>query len=128
MAGCAACSAAPAAPQLREEYGNVTGHALGEGPAATVGVDVLGDVLSVMAVDEKAVWCERIAARLAELRPDVYGEWKGETVTGAVKPWDIRTEQVWGQTDDGDGKNRRGIKRADVVAEITRREADRLAA
>ncbi|MDX2840673.1 FtsK/SpoIIIE domain-containing protein, partial [Streptomyces ipomoeae] len=115
------------ARQLREEYGNITGHALGEGPAATVGMDILGDVLKVVAATEKAVWCERIAARLAELRPDVYGEWKGENVTAALKPWSVRTGQVWGQTDDGEGKNRRGIERADVVAAIARREADRLA-
>ena len=116
------------ARKMREEYGNITGHAIGEGPAKTVGMDVLGDVLAVMAADEKAVWCERIAERLGELRPDVYGEWKGENVTAAVKPWGIRTEQVWGTTDDGEGKNRRGIKRADVVTAVTRREADRLAA
>jgi S-DNA-T family DNA segregation ATPase FtsK/SpoIIIE len=115
------------ARELRENYGNVTGHALGQGPAATVGMDVLGDVLKVMAADEKAVWCERIAARLAELRPDVYGEWKGENVTMAVRPWNVRTDQVWGTTDDGEGKNRRGIKRADIAAAVTRREADRLA-
>lgn len=115
------------ARKLREDYGNVTGHALGEGPAKTVGMDVLGDVLAVMASDEKAVWCERLADRLTELRPDVYDGWKGENVTAAVKPWSIRTDQVWGTTDDGEGKNRRGIKRADVVAAITRREADRLA-
>jgi S-DNA-T family DNA segregation ATPase FtsK/SpoIIIE len=116
------------ARQLREDYGNVTGHALGEGPSATVGMDVLGDLLKVMRLDEKAVWCERLAARLAELRPDTYGEWKGETVTAAVKPWGVKTDQVWGTDDEGDGKNRRGIKRADVVAAVTRREADRLAA
>ncbi|MEU1556789.1 cell division protein FtsK [Streptomyces scabiei] len=116
------------ARQLREDYGNVTGHALGEGPAATVGMDILGDVLKVMAVTEKAAWCERLASRLAELRPDVYGEWKGENVTAALKPWSVRTGQVWGQTDEGEGKNRRGIERADVVAAIARREADRLAA
>lgn len=116
------------ARKMREEYGNITGHALGEGPSATVGMDVLGDVLAVMAVDEKAVWCERLADRLAELRPDVYGEWKGENVTTTVKAWGIKTDQVWGTTDDGEGKNRRGIKRADVVAAVTRREADRLAA
>jgi S-DNA-T family DNA segregation ATPase FtsK/SpoIIIE len=116
------------ARKMREEYGNITGHALGEGPAATVGMDVLGDVLSVMGADEKALWCERIAERLAQLRPDVYGEWKGENVTAAVKPWGVKSDQVWGTTDDGEGKNRRGIKRADVVAAVTRREADRLAA
>jgi S-DNA-T family DNA segregation ATPase FtsK/SpoIIIE len=91
-------------------------------------MDVLGDVLAVMGPDEKAVWCERLADRLAQLRPDVYGEWKGENVTTTVKAWGIKTDQVWGTTDDGEGKNRRGIKRADVVAAITRREADRLAA
>lgn len=116
------------ARKMREEYGNITGHALGEGPSATVGMDVLGDVLAVMAVEEKAVWCERLADRLAELRPDAYGEWKGENVTVAVKSWGIKTGQVWGTTDDGEGANRRGIKRTDVVAAITRREADRLAA
>jgi S-DNA-T family DNA segregation ATPase FtsK/SpoIIIE len=115
------------ARKMREEYGNITGHAIGEGPAKTIGMDVLADVLAVMAADEKAVWCERLAQRLAELRPDTYGEWKGENVTAAVKPWGISTGQVWGTTDDGEGANRRGIKRADVVAAVTRREADRLA-
>jgi S-DNA-T family DNA segregation ATPase FtsK/SpoIIIE len=90
-------------------------------------MDVLADVLAVLAADEKAVWCERIADRLADLRPDAYGEWKGENVTAAVKPWGIKTGQVWGTTDEGEGANRRGIKRADVVQAVTRREADRLA-
>ncbi|MFC4611151.1 cell division protein FtsK [Streptomyces maoxianensis] len=113
---------------LREAYGNVTGHALGQGPAESASMDILGDVLKVVTADEKAVWCERIAARLGELRPDVYGEWKGENVTAALKPWGIKTGQVWGQDDAGEGKNRRGIERADVVAAITRRDADRVAA
>ncbi|MEU2598436.1 cell division protein FtsK [Streptomyces hirsutus] len=116
------------ARQLREDYGNITGHAIGQGPTETAGFDILGDVLKAVGADEKAVWCERIAARLAELRPDVYGEWKGENVTAALKPWGVKTDQVWGTTDDGEGKNRRGIKRADVAAAITRRDADRAAA
>lgn len=116
------------ARRMREEYGNVTGHAVGEGPAEVAGLDILGDVLKSIGVDEKAVWCERLAARLAELRPDVYGEWKGANVTSALKPWGIETGQVWGQTDEGEGANRRGIQRADVAAAITRRDADRRAA
>ncbi|MFC9631422.1 cell division protein FtsK [Streptomyces mirabilis] len=115
------------ARKMREEYGNVTGHALGEGPAETAGLDILADVLKSVGVDEKAVWCERIASRLTEMRPDVYGEWKGENVTAALKPWGIKTGQVWGQTDEGEGANRRGIQRADVASAITRRDADRLA-
>lgn len=116
------------ARQLREDYGNITGHALGQGPAETASTDLLGDVLKVVGADEEQVWNERIAARLAELRPDVYGGWKAENVTSALKPWGVKTDQVWGTTDDGEGKNRRGIKRADIVAAITRRDADRAAA
>ncbi|MEU0977993.1 cell division protein FtsK [Streptomyces griseus] len=116
------------ARKLREAYGNVTGHAIGQGPEASAGMDVLADVLSVITADEKTVWCERIAARLAALRPDTYAGWKAENVTNTLKPWGVKTDQVWGQTDDGEGKNRRGIKRADVAAAITRRDADRAAA
>ncbi|MFG2861227.1 cell division protein FtsK [Streptomyces sioyaensis] len=113
---------------LREEYGNVTGHAIGQVPEQTAGADILADVLSVIPATEKAVWCERIATRLVALRPEMYEGWKGENVTAALKPWGIKPGQVWGQTDDGDGKNRRGIDRADITAAITRRDADRAAA
>ncbi|MFF5777095.1 cell division protein FtsK [Streptomyces virginiae] len=116
------------ARKMRDEYGNVTGHAIGKGPEATAGVDILADVLAVVPADEDAVWCERIAARLTGLRPDAYAGWKGENVTAALKPWGIKPGQVWGQTDDGEGKNRRGIKRADITTAITRRDADRAAA
>jgi S-DNA-T family DNA segregation ATPase FtsK/SpoIIIE len=116
------------ARELREAYGNVTGHAIGQGPSESRGMDVLGDVLKVVGADEEQVWNERVAARLAELRPDVYAGWKAENVTSTLKPWGVETTQVWGTTDEGEGKNRRGIKRADVVAAITRRDADRAAA
>ncbi|MER7730775.1 cell division protein FtsK [Streptomyces erythrochromogenes] len=116
------------ARKMRDEYGNVTGHAIGKGPEATAGVDILTDVLAVVPADEEAVWCERIAARLTGLRPDAYAGWKGENVTAALKPWGIKPGQVWGQTDEGEGKNRRGIKRADITAAITRRDSDRAAA
>ncbi|MEU5534476.1 cell division protein FtsK [Streptomyces sp. NPDC020362] len=117
------------ARQAREEYGNVTGHAIGKGPENTAtGSDILADVLDAIADDEKAVWCERIAARLAVARPDTYAGWQGENVTAALKPWGIKPGQVWGTTDDGEGANRRGIKRADITAAITRRNADRAAA
>ncbi|WP_030750452.1 cell division protein FtsK [Streptomyces sp. NRRL S-31] len=117
------------ARKAREDYGNITGHALGKGPEATgSGSDILADVLDVIADDEKAVWCERIAARLTAAHPDTYAGWAGENVTAALKPWGIKPGQVWGTTDDGEGANRRGIKRADITAAITRRNADRVAA
>ncbi|MFD5862630.1 cell division protein FtsK [Streptomyces chartreusis] len=116
------------ARQLREEYGNVTGHAIGEGPSASRGMDVLGDVAKVFRADEEQLWCERIAARLAESWPDVYGEWTTASVAPALKPWGVATADVWASTEDGKGTTKRGIKRADVAAAITRRNADRLAA
>ncbi|MEU9208530.1 cell division protein FtsK [Streptomyces sp. NPDC048415] len=116
------------ARQLREAYGNITGHALGEGPAESRGMDVLGDVLKVFRADEDQLWCERIAARLAESWPDLYGEWTTTNVAPALKPWGITTTDVWAQTDDGESTTRRGIRRADVTAAITRRDADRVAA
>jgi S-DNA-T family DNA segregation ATPase FtsK/SpoIIIE len=43
--------------------------------ASRRGMDVLGDILKVFRADEEQLWNERIAARLAESWPDVYGEW-----------------------------------------------------
>jgi S-DNA-T family DNA segregation ATPase FtsK/SpoIIIE len=116
------------ARKLREEYGNITGHALGEGPSASRGMDVLGDVAKTFHADEEQLWCERIAARLAESWPDVYGEWTTANVAPALKPWGVNTTDVWATTEDGKGTTKRGIKRADVTAAVTRRAADRVAA
>ncbi|MFB6529076.1 cell division protein FtsK [Streptomyces sp. NPDC056399] len=116
------------ARKAREDYGNVTGHAIGKGPDKTTGTDILADVLDVILDGEKAVWCERIATRLASLRPDSYAGWKGENVTAALKPYGIKAGQVWGTSDEGKGANRRGIDRTDITAAITRRNADRAAA
>lgn len=113
---------------MREEYGNITGHAAGHGPAAAPGMDILGDILKVFRTGEEKLWNERIAERLAPLQPDTYGGWDGAMVTGALKPWGVPVGQVWGTTDDGQSANRRGIEKADLVAAITRRDADRKAA
>ena len=116
------------ARELREEYGNVTGHAAGVGPEQAAGGDILGDVLAVVPADEDKVWNERVAARLAALRPEVYAGWEAANVTTALKPWGVPVADVWGTTDDGRGTTRRGIQRADVVTARTRRDADRKAA
>ncbi|MCX4974240.1 cell division protein FtsK [Streptomyces sp. NBC_00620] len=116
------------ARQLREAYGNITGHAIGEGPSESRGMDVLGDMLKTFRPDEEQLWCERIAARLAESWPDVYGEWTTARVAPALKPWGVTTADVWATDDDGRGTTKRGIKRADVAAALTRRDADRIAA
>ncbi|MER5600542.1 cell division protein FtsK [Streptomyces sp. NPDC002265] len=116
------------ARELREAYGNVTGHAIGQGPSESRGMDVLGDVAKVFRADEEQLWCERIAARLAESWPDVYGEWTTASVAPSLKPWGVATADVWATGEDGKGTTKRGIKRADVAAAVTRRAADRVAA
>ncbi|MFF0762290.1 cell division protein FtsK [Streptomyces sp. NPDC003737] len=108
---------------IREKAGLLSGYALGEAPEAVTGpsYDLLADVAAVIAEKEERVWNERIAARLAELRPDVYGGWKGENVTSALKPHGIRTRDVAGTTDDGTRTTRRGITHADLLKAIAER-------
>ncbi|MFI2367285.1 cell division protein FtsK [Streptomyces sp. NPDC018833] len=108
---------------MREAYGNITGHAIGQGPENQVPeYDLLADVLKVVAADEERIWNERIATRLAQLRPDVYSGWETENVTSALKPHKVTTQGTAGTTDEGERTTRRGIKRADVVAAIAARD------
>ncbi|WP_323137116.1 MULTISPECIES: FtsK/SpoIIIE domain-containing protein [unclassified Streptomyces] len=115
---------------LRKAEGTLSGHALGEDAESTTGpsYDLLADVAAVVPASEKRVWNERIAARLAELRPEVYGGWKGENVTSALKPHGIKTTGVAGTTDDGERTTRRGIVRDDLTAAIAERDENRGAA
>ncbi|MFD8570920.1 FtsK/SpoIIIE domain-containing protein [Streptomyces sp. NPDC059639] len=115
---------------LRKAEGTLSGHALGEDAESTSGpsYDLLADVAAVVPVSEERVWNERIAARLAELRPEVYGGWKGENVTSALKPHGITTRGVAGTTDDGERTTRRGIVRADLTTAIAERDGNRGAA
>ncbi|MFF4972704.1 cell division protein FtsK [Streptomyces sp. NPDC001083] len=111
------------ARKARELAGTLSGYALGEAAEDTAGpsYDLLADVAAVVLEAEERVWNERVAARLAELRPGVYGGWKGENVTSALKPHGIRTRDVAGTTDDGTRTTRRGIVRADILKAMTER-------
>ncbi|KFF96905.1 cell division protein FtsK [Streptomyces scabiei] len=111
------------ARKVREKAGLLSGYALGEAPEQAMGpaYDLLADIAAVVPEKEERVWNERIAARLAELRPDVYDGWKGENVTSALKPHGIRTRDVAGTTDDGTRTTRRGIVRADLLKAIAER-------
>lgn len=111
------------ARKMREAYGNITGHAIGETPeSGEAAFDLLADILKVVAADEDKVWNEKVAARLATLRPEVYGGWKAETVTTNLRPHGITAQDVWGTTDRGKGTTRRGIARADITTAITQRD------
>jgi len=125
------------ARKMREEYGNVTGHAAGQTPQAETGpvFDVLADTLDIVPADEDKVWSETVVDRLARHRPDIYGPWaalegraKADQLTNALKPHGVSTAQVWGTTEDGKGANRRGITRADILKAITERDKKRPAA
>ncbi|WP_313896013.1 FtsK/SpoIIIE domain-containing protein [Streptomyces sp. YIM 98790] len=113
------------ARRLREAAGTLSGHALGEGAAqAGPSYDLLADVLSVVPAREERVWNERIAARLAELRPEVYGGWEAASVTAALKPFGVRARDVAGTTDDGTRTTRRGIVREHLLKAIAEREGN----
>ncbi|MHC3428198.1 cell division protein FtsK [Streptomyces sp. DT18] len=114
------------ARKMREEYGNVTGHAIGQAPeSGEAAFDLLADILKVVPADEDKVWNEKVAARLATLRPDVYSGWKAETVTSNLKPHGVSAQDVWGTSDKGKGTTRRGIARTDVTKAITERDGKR---
>ncbi|WP_319020232.1 hypothetical protein [Streptomyces peucetius] len=115
---------------LRKAEGTLSGHALREDADAVKGpsYDLLADIAAVVPESEERVWNERITARLAELRPDVYGGWKGENVTSALKPHGIKTRDVAGTTDDGARTTRRGIVRADLTKTVAERDQNRGAA
>jgi S-DNA-T family DNA segregation ATPase FtsK/SpoIIIE len=112
---------------LRERAGMLTGHALGEDPEpADPAASLLADVLAVIPAGEAKVWNQMVVARLAELRPEVYGGWEAEQLTAALKPYGITTGQVWAtDPETGEGANRRGIDRHAVADAATERERRR---
>lgn len=57
----------------------------------------------------------------AELEP----EERAAQLTAALRPYGVRTDQVWGRTEDGKGANRRGITRDDITKAITERDNQR---
>lgn len=85
-----------------------------------------------MGPDEPKLWSETVVARLADLRPEVYGPWgelegraKADQLATALKPYGIATGQVWGTTEGGKGANRRGVERVDLVKAVTERDKKR---
>ncbi|MFB6948667.1 hypothetical protein ACFCXP_03430 [Streptomyces niveus] len=114
---------------LRERAGVLAGHALGEQPeTGRASYDLLADLRAAVPADTSKLWNESVVPRLAELRPEVYGDWAPEQLTAALKPYDIRTVQVWGTTEDGKGANRRGIRRADILKALAERDGKTSAA
>lgn len=111
------------ARSARINAGRLTGYAAGEDTTNTVSFDLLSDVLAVIPASEDKVWTETVAARLAELRPDIYTGWGVDQLNTALKAHKIPTgHQVWGRTSEGKGANRRGIVRDHIVNAVTKRD------
>lgn len=109
----------------RARVGNLTGHAAGHvvDTAAIRRDTLLDDIVSVLPDNEPKAWRETICERLAGLRPDTYAGFTPDQLTAALKAYGVGTRQVWG-TDPttGEGANRRGVNRADVLTAITKRD------
>ncbi|BET47640.1 FtsK/SpoIIIE domain-containing protein [Kitasatospora aureofaciens] len=117
---------------LREDEGTLSGDAAGETTAARSADAILDDVAAVLGRKEDKVWSETVVDRLAELNPETYGAWaelegraKADQLSNALKPYGIKTNQVWGTTESGKGANRRGIERQHIIDAITERNKKR---
>jgi S-DNA-T family DNA segregation ATPase FtsK/SpoIIIE len=109
--------------ELRKRAGRLSGQALGEAPESEASsYDLLTDVAAALPPGKPKAWSEDVVARLSELRPEVYGRWSPEQLAAALKPYGVRTVQIWGTTEDGKGANRRGVRRTDITAAIARRD------
>jgi len=99
---------------LRADAGTLSGHAIGEQPDRVPVVDLLGDVGAVYVRAERAdrpgVWSEDLCALLAELRPELYGAWTPDVLAAALKPLGIDTAQLHMLGEDGQRRNKRGIR------------------
>jgi S-DNA-T family DNA segregation ATPase FtsK/SpoIIIE len=93
---------------------------------AEVTFDLLADLLQVWPKGEDRVWNEALLPLLGELRPQIYPDWKPETLTAALKPLGVEVGQILRRV-DGKAVNRRGPARDDIHAAITQRERRRAA-
>ncbi|MCE0536002.1 hypothetical protein LWF15_10815 [Kineosporia rhizophila] len=113
---------------MREKAGTLTGYALGQNlnTEAIRRDTLLDDIAAVLPESAPNAWSEVVAERLVELRPDVYPQLTKEQLTAALKPYGVVTRQVWGtDTETGEGANRRGLKRPDILRAITKRDASK---
>ncbi|MGW5688880.1 DUF3631 domain-containing protein [Nonomuraea sp. NPDC003754] len=115
--------------QLRQAAGTLSGQAIGQEPPQRVSYDLLADILTVTTAKEEKVWNSTVVDRLAEFRPDAYGQWttleddaKTATLTARLKEYGVRTEDTWGRDRAGRGRNRKGFNRADLAEALGKRK------
>lgn len=103
------------ARRIREDAGTLAGYCLGEREAHLPVVDLLADVLAVTHGAER-IWSETIAARLAEMRPELYRGWDAAAVGDALRVRGVEVRQMWLPGPDGQNANRRGVERTALLA------------
>lgn len=104
---------------VRENAGLLTGQAAGETVDHGEVVDVLTDVRTVFATAE-VLHTEDVLARLAELRPQIYGGWTPDALAAALRPHAIGPGQI-----SIAGTNRRGYRAEWVTEALAKRELSR---
>jgi S-DNA-T family DNA segregation ATPase FtsK/SpoIIIE len=108
--------------QNRIAAGTLTGAAAGEELLTeSTPYRLLDDILDVFGAGEDKLWSETICARLAEANPAIYDGWSPTDLAGALRPYGVTTGQVWAQTPEGHGANRRGVVRQAVLDALARR-------
>ncbi|MFF4619213.1 hypothetical protein [Nonomuraea jabiensis] len=83
--------------------------------------DLLSDLAHIWPAGEDAAWNETLCARLAELRPEVYGGWQSEQLTSALKPLGVKVRDI-SRRRDGKQRVRRGIRFGDLADAIAARD------
>jgi S-DNA-T family DNA segregation ATPase FtsK/SpoIIIE len=71
--------------------------------------NLLADVRRVWPTEEEALWSELIVPLLAELRPEIYGDWTVEIFGKAMTAAGVRTVQL-GRRIDGKSHTRMGVR------------------
>ncbi|MBB6351247.1 S-DNA-T family DNA segregation ATPase FtsK/SpoIIIE [Nonomuraea muscovyensis] len=83
--------------------------------------DLLADLARVWPAGQDKAWNEALCARLAELRPEVYGGWQSEQLTSALKPHGVKVGDI-GRRINGKKYTRRGIRRSSLAQAIAERD------
>ncbi len=115
---------------LREQAGTLAGHALGEesadSTAAAATTALLRDILTVVPQEEAKVASDPLAAQLAEVWPDRYGELTKDQLNASLRALGIDTNvQVHRYDGGGERRNLRGITRQSVADVLTERDRQR---
>jgi S-DNA-T family DNA segregation ATPase FtsK/SpoIIIE len=113
------------ARELRVKAGTLDGMAAGEQVLPeTPRRRLLDDLLDVFEPGETKAWSETLCARLADRWPDQYDGWQATTLANTLGTFGMETAQLWGTTPTGEGANRRGVTRQQLLDAIAERALD----